>query len=120
MATLTVQEIVEAGLEASYDAATGGGDEFVNNGVEMIHIKNESGGDITVTVTAQVTSSNKGGFGLLTKSDSVVVVTAAEERFIGPFPITAFNDTNGKAQITYSGVTSLTLAIIKGNGLAAI
>lgn len=120
MATLTAEEIVEAGLEATYAAATGGGDEFLNSGREMIHVKNGGGGDITVTVTAQKTTSSKGGYGTLTKADSVVVVTAGEERFIGPFPITAFNDSNGKAQITYSGVTSLTLAIIKGAGLSAV
>lgn len=114
MATLTAQEIVEAGLEASYDAATGGGDDFVNNGKEFIHVKNGSGGDITVTVTAQRTITNKAGFGPMTKSDSAVVVTAGEERFIGPFPISAFNNSTGKAVITYSGVTSLTIAILKG------
>ncbi|MCK5643458.1 MAG: hypothetical protein KAJ19_21790 [Gammaproteobacteria bacterium] len=120
MATLTAQEIVEAGLEATYDAATGGGDDFLNSGREMIHVKNGSGSEITVTVTAQKTTLAKGGYGTLTKSNSVVAITAAEDRFIGPFPITAFNDPNGKAQITYSDVTSLTLAVIKGAGLSAV
>ena len=114
MATLTAQSIIEAGLEASYAAATGGGDDFVNNGKEFIHVKNGGGGDITVTITAQRTTTNKAGFGPMTKSDSVVIVTAGEERFIGPFPMSAFNNATGKAVITYSGVTSLTIAILKG------
>ena len=114
MATLTAQEIVEAGLESTYAAAGAGGDEFTNNGQEFIHIKNGSGGDLTVTVTAQRTSFTRPDAGVVSKADSVVVVTAGEERFIGPFPILAFNDSGNKAQITYSGVTSLTIAILKG------
>lgn len=117
MATLVAQSIVEAGLEASYSAAAGAGDDFINTGREMIHIKNADASDTTITVTAQKSSTTKKGFGAVAKSDSVVVVTAGEERFIGPFPTTAFNDGNGKAQVTYSSVTSLTLAIVSGANL---
>ena len=112
MATLTAQSVVEAGLEASYDAAAAGGDAFVNDGNKIIHVLNGSGGDLTLTVTAQKTTATKPGFGSLTKSNVAVVITAAEERFIGPFPTSAFNDGNGLAQITYSGVTDLTIAIL--------
>ena len=47
-----------------------------------------------------------------TPDDAVVVVTNAEERMIGPFHKAAFNDANGKVQITYSGVVALTIAAV--------
>jgi len=111
MATLTRQEVTESGLLATYSAASGGGDDFINTGVEWIHIKNASGGNITVTVTAQNTDASNVPFGDLTKSSAVVVVDLATEQFIGPFPPNAFN-LAGSVQITYSGVTSLTIAVL--------
>ena len=111
MATLTRQEVTESGLLATYSAAAGGGDDFKNTGVEWIHVKNGSGGNITVTVVAQNTDASNVPFGDLTKASSVVVVDAATEQFIGPFPTNAFNLV-GSVQITYSGVTSLTIAVL--------
>lgn len=107
MATLTVQEIPLTGVAPSYDAATGGGDEFVNSGREFIHVKNGGGGSINVTINSQV-NCNQGY-----DHDAVVAVGASAEKMIGPFPKDRFNDSGGKAQITYSGVTSVTIAVIR-------
>lgn len=109
MATLSVQTIVETGLETTYANAAGGGDTFPNTGQEFIHVINGSGGDITVTVAASQTNASNGAYGLLTKSNAAVVVTAGEERMIGPFPPGAYGNTG---TITYSGVTSLTIAVL--------
>ena len=106
MATLTVQEITSVGLEASYDSASGGGDDFPNTGREFIHIKNDSGGDITLTVETTITVES------LAVTDRTVVITAGEERFVGPFLPKYYNDGNS-VNLSYSGVTSLTLAILK-------
>lgn len=113
MATLTVESIVEAGLNATDNAAAGGGDAIPNSGAEVLHVKNGGGASITVTVTAQQTAQQVPGFGAMTKADAAVAVPAGEERFIGPFPKGAFNDSGGLAQITYSGVTSVTVAALK-------
>jgi hypothetical protein len=114
MATLTAQAVVDTGLEATYSAAAAGGDQFSNTGIQFVHVKNGAGGDITLTVTAQNTQTPSiSGYGVGTKSNSVTTVTAGEERFIGPFPKQAFNDTSGNAQITYSSTASVTLAIIQ-------
>ena len=111
MATLTRQDCKETALEATYAAAAGGGDVITNTGGNTIlHVKNGSGGNITLTVTAQKTTASNSAFGVLTKSDSVTVVTAGEERFIGPFEPNAFNNSSGQIEITYSGVTSFTIA----------
>ena len=105
MADLTVQTIVEAGLQATYPAAAAGGDTAAKNG---------SGGSLTVQVTAQNTSTSQPGWGTVTKGNVSVAVGAGEERFIGPFPISAFNNSSNKIAITYpGGVTSLTIAALK-------
>jgi hypothetical protein len=107
MSELTVQKVVLAGLEPSYGAAAAGGDEFVNSGRSFIHVKNGGGSSIDVTVDSQTPCSQ--GY----DHNAVVAVPAAGERMIGPFPKDRFNDANGKAQITYSGVTSVTIAAIE-------
>lgn len=109
MATLTVQAISLSGVTPSYAACGAGGDEFANSGQEFIHVKNGSGGNLDVTINSQVNCSQ--GF----DHDSVVTVTAGSEEIIGPFPKSRFDDANDKVQITYSGVTSLTIAVLQIN-----
>lgn len=106
MATLTPEQVNLTGLDATQNAATGGGDEFLNNGNIILRVENGSGAPITVTVISQATISG------LAVADAAVAIPAGEFRFIGPFPPSLFNDANGKAQITYSGVTSLTVEVL--------
>ena len=108
MATLTAQSIVQTGLEATYASAAGGGDEFANNDgkKKIIHIKNGDASDMTLTI---VTQNSVGG---LAVADQTVVVTGTEERFVGPFNTGYFNDGDGNVQLTYSAVTSVTIAIL--------
>jgi hypothetical protein len=107
MATLSVQVAVLAGIKPTYASCAGGGDEFVNSGREFIHIKNGHTSPQTVTVNSQTVCSQ--GF----DHDAAVAVTNAEDRIIGPFPKSRFDDANGKVQLTYSGVTALTIAIVQ-------
>lgn len=115
MATITVQDLTRsAGIEATYAAANGGGDEMPNDGSTILHVKNGSVGNITVTAAAVQTSKDFGGEdGPYTRASVAVVVDAGEERFIGPFPKRAFNNANGRVALTYSGVTSLTVAALR-------
>jgi hypothetical protein len=111
MALLTAQSVVTGGLEATYAAATGGGDTVVPDDHTVLHYKNASGGDITITLVCE--SSCSFGSGTPTH-DRVVVCTAGEERFIPTGPASRFADaTTGLVSITYSGVTSLTVAAIR-------
>ena len=48
MATLTTQTIVRTGLAPSYAAAAGGGDAMDTGDDMFLHVKNTSGGAITV------------------------------------------------------------------------
>ncbi len=108
MATLATQSITRAGLEATYAAAAGGGDKFAPDANAVLHVKNGSGGDITVTVATQGTVVGN------PIADNAVVVTAGEERFIGPWPYEHYSAAaDGLAAITYSGVTSLTVAVFR-------
>lgn len=115
MAALTIQSIGEAGLEATYAAASGGGDTIADDGTQrtFLHVRNGGVSDVTVTITAQNTSRSVPGMGTMTKSNIAVVVTAGEERFIGPFAPDAYKNASGNVEVSYSGVTSVTVAALK-------
>lgn len=105
MATLTVQSIVAAGLNPSYAAAAGGGDEFANDGSSFLHVVNGGGGAINVTLATTQTVDG------LAVADQVVNVPAGEDRMIGPLRRGLFNDAGGLVQVTYDGVTSVTVGV---------
>lgn len=108
MATLTVQTSLLTGITPSYTAAASGGDEFANDGNTMLHLKNGGGGSVTVTVNSLV-NCNQG-----VDHNSVTTITAGAEAIIGPFDITRFNaPSTGRAAVTYSGVSSLTVGAFK-------
>ena len=112
MAELTVQQITESGGAATYVAATADGDVADNNGNLFLHIKNGGGSEITVTITAQTTSVESGAYGELTKANASVAIAASGEAFIGGFAPAAFNDGDSEIAITYSAVTSVTIAAL--------
>ena len=106
MALLATQTVDIDGHAPTYGAASGGGDEFVPGEDVFLHVKNGSGASITVTVVTPK-QAHEG----IETADVAVAVPAAGERFIGPFPANIFgNPADGRADITYSGVTSLTIA----------
>lgn len=106
MATLTVADIPPSGVTPTYNACAGGGDQFANDGRVLCHFKNTSGGAITVTFVAQV-ACNRGTI----HSTTLVVPATTGDKMIGPFDPQIFNDSNGMLQMTYSGVTNLTVAV---------
>lgn len=110
MAILTVTAITKAGINPATPmaAAAGGGDSFANTGNEFLKVANGGGGSINVTIAAQRACAD---FGVSsTAHDIVVAVPNGQTRDIGPIDPKVFNDTNGRAQVTYSGVTSVTVA----------
>lgn len=110
MAKIEEQLVTIAGLGPAYSAAAGGGDTFDPDQDTFIHVKNGSGGAITVTVVTPRVDPQTG----LAEADVAVSVPAGGERMIGPFPFETYADpATGLGSITYSGVTSLTLAVLK-------
>tara|TARA_R100000789_G_scaffold5657_1_gene9715 strand:- start:11533 stop:11877 length:345 start_codon:yes stop_codon:yes gene_type:complete len=112
MAELTVQQITETGGAATYVSAELEGDTADNNGNMFLHIKNGGGGEITATITALTTSVDSGMYGDLTKANATIAIAGGTQAFIGGFAPAAFNDGNGEIAITYSGVTSVTIAAL--------
>ncbi len=113
MAVITVQQIIVGGIEAVYSSADVSGDVFTNDGKTLIHVKNDDADTLNITVTAQKTSVDKQGFGTVAVSDTTVAITAGEEEFIGPFPTSRFNDSNGQVNVLYDDETSVTLAALR-------
>lgn len=109
MAELTVQDIVQAGLSPTLVAAAAGGDTFDNDGRTFFHIDNGGGASITVTFAQQAACS----IGVVGDHDIAVAVLAGEERMIGPFEKHIFDDSDEEVEVTYSGVTTVTVGAIK-------
>lgn len=108
MATLTAIVPTFAGVVLGAAAAAGGGDKFVNTGNELLYIKNGGVGSITLTLDAQTVAG-------LTITDPTVAVAAGAEKIVGPFDPRYFTDATGFLNLTYSGVTSVTVAVIQKN-----
>lgn len=113
MADLTIQSFDVDGLNATYAAASAGGDTALNKGQTVLHVKNGDAVSHTVTVTAQVTTLDVTGYGEATFTNVAVAIPAGAERFIGPFPQKTFNNASGQVAITYDAVTSVTIAALK-------
>lgn len=108
MAALTPITISRAKVELALAAAAAGGDTFVNDGATFFAVKNAGAGEATVTFTVTATY-----IGLTISNVAVAVTNDSKEYLIGPFPQAAFNDSTGKVAVTYSGVTSVTVAAVK-------
>ena len=109
MALLSVQKALLAGQQLTFNSCAVGGDSFVNSGNVYCIVRNQDASSKTVTFDAPGTDN----FGLSGAfADVAVVVVNAQTSIIGPFPPNRFNDANGQVQITYSAVTSLTIAIV--------
>lgn len=110
MAALSVITAAPGGTAFTTASAAGGGDTFVNNGKTLFYANNGSGGSITITFTAQNTVTIDGQ--ALSLSNLAVAVGAGAAKVIGPFPQQIFNNSSGAVAVTYSGVSSLTVAPI--------
>lgn len=108
MAALATQIIAQAGTTPTYAAAAGGGDTFIPGDKVFLHVKNAGGSPQTVTIDSKVPSN----YGV--DNDLAVVVPATTgDKMIGPLPASRFQDpTTGVGNITYTGVTSLTIAVV--------
>lgn len=89
-------------------AAAGGGDSFFMTGKEVLVVNNGSGGTITVTLVA-----GPDNFGVTNSAHNLTfAILAGKLCVIGPLSLFRFRDANGNVQITYSGVTTLTVGVL--------
>lgn len=113
MATYSVQQVIPAGVAATYGAVAST-DKFPEDGKQLtfLHVKNGSGGSINVTISKQVSTKTVPGVGSLAVADIVVAVAAGAEKFIGPFPA-AYVDSSGFVNVAYSAITTVTAAAVE-------
>ena len=112
MATLTAQQISQAGLKPTYVTPASGGDKLANTAKQFFHVENGSGAAITATVVPVVTTVIDPLLGTLKKENAVLSLAAGEEGFLGPFEVDAFNDVDGNITITCSATASVKLAAL--------
>jgi hypothetical protein len=108
MAEITPNEVSNTGTDIVYRAAAAA-DYIVWDASGVLKIRNAGGAPITLTATGQRTS-NYGGTG-----DKVWTIPngAAKEFEIAAFDMSRFADANGRVQLVYSAVTSVTVAYVR-------
>lgn len=107
MAVLATQRIDNDGLAPSYSSAAGGGDKVACGQGAFIHVKN---GDSTATDVTLVTPEVVDGT-LAVQDRTVTVPGSGGERFIAVPDL--YRGADSMASLTYSKVTSLTLASLR-------
>ena len=111
MATLTVKTLTLSDADPAVVAAAGGGDEVAADTDTALLLDNQDVSSTNVTLTSQVTAAPG-----ITSADVVIAVPASEQRvfsFKNSGVLDRLKDGNGKVQITYSSVTSLSIAAFK-------
>ncbi len=110
MATYATQAIAPSGLEATYQAVAATDKCRPGPGV-FLHVKNGGDGNCTVVVDDPTSVGPTGSTAF--NPDTTIVITAGEERFIGPITDRFAAASDGLAVITYSPTTSVTAAAIQ-------
>lgn len=111
MALLAVQTMTTAGLAPTTTAAAGGGDTVAPAGPgddrTFLYVNNAGGSPINVTI-ADPGTTPAGNAG----TPTAVAVANGAFKFI-PIPTGAISASTGLASITYSAVTSVTVAAVR-------
>ena len=109
MATLATQNVDTAGLAPAYTAAAAGGDKMLPGDHDFLHVKNGSGSAVTVTIVTPATVD-----AVLAVGDRAIVVPATTGERMIRVPADLYRDpVDGLASITYSAVTTVTVAAIR-------
>jgi hypothetical protein len=110
MALLTVQKSkANTALVTAYGTAAAGGDTFANDGATSLYVKNGGASVCNVTIASPVKCSHG------SNHDVIVAVAAGQTIQIGPFPQNRFNNDTGLITVTYSQVTTVTVAAVSTN-----
>ena len=105
---LAVQTVSRAGITGSFTAANADGHYIANTEANFfLHVKNGGGSSITVTIETAATVDG------LAVADRAVTVANGSEKMIGPFPPNIYNQDDGSVWVTFSAVTSVTVAAFK-------
>lgn len=115
---IALQTTSRQGLQLTTQAAASGdGNAFDNSNQDvLLFVNNGGGGSINVSVD---TPESYDGIAIPAQ---VIAVPAGQARYIGPFPsrysqVDTDNNLGRAVKVTYSGVTSVTVACIKVGSL---
>jgi len=106
MAAIATQRVTVTGIaNVTFTAAAGGGDTFTGGARGIFHIRNASGSAITATIVVPGNTA----YGQAQPDIAIIVPATTGHAMVGPFD-SGMLDGNGNVNVTYSGVTSLTVA----------
>jgi hypothetical protein len=86
--------------------AAAASDSFTNNGKVMLRVNN--GGGAPTVLTVDDPNSSPPVAATTFNPDAAITITNGTVKVIGPFPPARFNDANGRVQLAWSVVTSVT------------
>lgn len=109
---LTVEQMdFDTGLDPTKNAADATNDHsFTNTGGDVfLYIENGGTGacNVTMLTPQTITSAN------LTVEDRVYTIGAGADLFLGPFPTSTYNQTDGKVYFDLDVDTSVTIAVVQ-------
>ena len=105
---LTPQQIARTGLAETYAAVdASNGNQFANDGLMFLYVKNGGVGSINVTIGTPGTVDG------LAVADLVVAVANGVNKMIGPFPVGIYNQAGGLVYVDWSGGSSVTAAVLR-------
>ncbi len=115
MAAITVQSLIGKypatpvsadAADITFAAMELAGDTFANTGKEIILVRNDDAGAVTLTITSQVDTFNRLG------TISAYPIGAGEYAAFGPFPVSGWNDSSGNLNLLASDV-DLKVAVLR-------
>lgn len=106
MATLTTQQLAVTGNNPTYAICAGGGDTVEATDDLIIHVKNADASSHSVTIAVPGSSYGQDN------PDVTVAIPAGESRF-ALIPKALADSTDNRVHLTYTAVTSMTIAVLK-------
>ncbi|MGL5709969.1 MAG: hypothetical protein ACRCW9_03895 [Cetobacterium sp.] len=104
---IAVQSMLNTGTVVTTESANADGNYFNNDGHTYLQVTNGGGSSINVTIASPVNCSQGSTHPI------VVAVGAGVTKYIGGFDKTRFNDpVTGRVNVTYSAVTTVTVAVV--------
>lgn len=108
MALLAPQQVGITGLKPTMQAAAGGGDTIRPDDRARLHVKNGDAASKTVTIVVPGTT-----FGQANPDVAAVIPAGEEWDFAGFGDPRLIDPTTGLVSVTYSAVTSVTVALTR-------
>lgn len=104
---LTVQDIGLSGLDFSMESAEEDGNFFDNDGRVYLHVFNDSGGALVVTIESEQDCDQD------FDHDPIPNIPDTATVLIGPFPVRRFNNSNGQVDVSYDELEGVEVAAIR-------